>query len=74
MGTLRAAASRSDQRVPEPAAGEAVRQIVGAGLSEEDAAALAEWYAALARGVTAFPQQDLKAVEPPLRSTPGPPT
>jgi cytochrome c553 len=57
----------------EPAAGEAVRQVVGAELSDAEAAALADWYAALARGVAAFPQADLKAVEPPLRSTPGPP-
>jgi len=57
----------------EPAAGEAVRQVVGAQLSDREAAALANWYAALARGVADFPQADLKAVEPPLRSTPGPP-
>ena len=56
----------------EPAAGEAVRQVVGAELSDAEAAALANWYADLARGVAAFPQADLKAVEPPLRSTPGP--
>ena len=57
----------------ESAAGEAVRQVVGAELSDAEAAALADCYAALARGVAAFPQADLKAVEPPLRSTPGPP-
>jgi hypothetical protein len=72
MGTRGAAASRYNHRVAEPAAGEAVRQIVGAELSVEEAFTLADWYAALARGVAAFPQDDLKAVEPPLISTPGP--
>lgn len=57
----------------EPAAGEAVRQILGVQLSDPEAAALADWHAALARGVAAFPQADVQAVEPPLRSTPGPP-
>ena len=41
-------------------------------ISADEAAALADWYAALARGVAAFPVDDLKRVEPPLRSTPGP--
>jgi hypothetical protein len=58
--------------VAEPAAGEAVKRVVGDGLSEEDALALTDWYAAIARGVAAFPQDDLKTVEPPLRSIPGP--
>ena len=57
----------------EPAAGEAVREVVGVALSEQEAAALVEWYTALARGVANFPQADLQAVEPPLRSVPGPP-
>ena len=38
----------------------------------EEAAALAEWYAGIARAVAAFPADDLKRVEPALRSTPGP--
>jgi hypothetical protein len=41
-------------------------------LSEAEAQALAEWYAALAARVAEFPLADLKAVEPPLRSVPGP--
>jgi hypothetical protein len=49
-----------------------VRQIVSGGLSEEDARALAEWYANLSGAVAAFPGADLKAVEPPLRSVAGP--
>jgi hypothetical protein len=57
----------------EAAAGEALRQVIRAELSDPEAAALADWYAAIVRGVAAFPQADLKAVEPPLRSTPGPP-
>jgi cytochrome c553 len=58
--------------VAEPGASEVVRHAVGVDLSEQEVAALADWYAAIARGVAAFPQADLKAVEPPLRSTPGP--
>ena len=57
----------------EPAAGEVVREVVGVELSEQEAAALVDWYTALAGGVANFPQADLKAVEPPLRSIPGPP-
>ena len=49
-----------------------VRQIIGSPLSDAEAGGLAEWYAALSRGVAAFPESDLKRVEPPLRSVPGP--
>jgi hypothetical protein len=49
-----------------------VREIVGAWTTDDEAAALAEWYANLSRGVAAYPEADLKGVEPPLRSTPGP--
>jgi len=49
-----------------------VGQIIGNQVTDAEATALAEWYAALARGVAAYPQADLKGVEPPLRSTPGP--
>jgi cytochrome c553 len=49
-----------------------VRQIIGSGLSEEDARALADWYANLSGAIAAFPGPDLKAVEPPLRSVAGP--
>jgi cytochrome c553 len=58
--------------VAEPAAGEAVKQAVGAELSDEEALTLADWYAAIARGVASFPRDDLRVVEPPLLSTPGP--
>ena len=56
----------------EPAPGELVRQVVGVELTDEEASALADWYANLARMVAAFPGVDLKQVEPPLRSTPAP--
>jgi len=49
-----------------------VRQIVGVELSDAEAEALAAWYATLARSVAAFPAEDLKRTEPPLRSVPGP--
>ena len=49
-----------------------VRQIVGIALSDTEAEALATWYAALARSVAAFPAEDLRRTEPPLRSVPGP--
>jgi hypothetical protein len=58
--------------VNESLSKEHIRQIVGAALSDQDAEALAGWYAGFSRGVAAFPAQDLKRVEPPLRSTPGP--
>ena len=51
---------------------EDIQQLLGRRIADEDAAALATWYAALARGVAAFPATDLKGVEPPLRSVPGP--
>ena len=54
---------------------ESVREILyrpGASLTDREVAALIEWYAALSRGIAAFPAADLKSVEPPLRSTPGP--
>ena len=51
-----------------------VRDIVGVELSEQDAGALAGWYAGFARGVAGFPAADLKRVEPPLRSIAGPTT
>ncbi len=51
---------------------EEARRILGVGVSDEDAAALATWYANLSRSVAAFPAADLKDVEPPLRSIAGP--
>jgi len=50
---------------------ETVRQVMPE-LTVEEAASLAEWYANLARAVAAFPGEDLRQVEPALRSTPGP--
>jgi hypothetical protein len=52
---------------------EDLRQILGVDLSDEEATALAAAYASLARGVAAFPADDLRTVEPPLHSIPGPP-
>ena len=51
---------------------DAIRQVVGVELSDQDAEALAGWYAGFSRGVAGFPAEDLKRVEPPLRSVPGP--
>jgi len=56
-----------------PMAGmEEVRRIVGVELSDAEAEALATYYANLARSVAAFPADDLRRTEPPLRSIPGP--
>ncbi len=49
-----------------------VRESVGAAVTEVQARGLAEWYAALVRDLAAFPEADLREVEPPLRSMPGP--
>jgi hypothetical protein len=49
-----------------------VRRRVGTPLTDAEARALADWYASLGAAVSKFPAADLKAVEPPLRSTPGP--
>ncbi|HLZ28262.1 MAG TPA: hypothetical protein VKV73_13165 [Chloroflexota bacterium] len=49
-----------------------IRRVVGLELAEQDVEALAGWYAGFARGVAGFPADDLKRVEPPLRSVPGP--
>ena len=54
------------------AAMDEVRRIVGVELSQTEAEELATYYANLARSVAAFPAQDLKRTEPPLRSIPGP--
>lgn len=50
-----------------------VRAVLGANLTDAEADALAAWYASLSRAVAAFPSDALRAVEPPLRSIPGPP-
>jgi hypothetical protein len=57
----------------ENASAEVVKQVIGVELTDQEASALIDWYAHLARSVAAFPQADLKKVEPPLRSVPGPP-
>ena len=49
-----------------------VRVLLGVDVDDQAAAALVDWYANLSRGVAAFPEAELKGVEPPLRSTPGP--
>ena len=51
---------------------EEIRRILGVALTPADAQALADWYTAQAKLVAAFPADDLKQVEPPLRSVPGP--
>jgi hypothetical protein len=56
----------------DPSMFEDVRKVAGLELSDEDAKALAAAYASLARGVAAFPADDLRTVEPPLHSIPGP--
>jgi hypothetical protein len=58
--------------VSEPLANEQIRAIIGTELTEDATEALARWYAAFARDVAKYPAADLKCVEPPLRSTPGP--
>jgi hypothetical protein len=56
----------------EPLLPQHVRDVVGVELSDQAAEALVNWYAGFARGVAAFPADDLKRVEPPLRSVAGP--
>jgi hypothetical protein len=51
---------------------EEIRRVIVADLSQPELQALVDWYTAQARLVAAFPADDLKAVEPPLRSLPGP--
>jgi len=51
---------------------ELVRRLLGLEVDDTTAAALVDGYANLSRGVAAFPEAELKGVEPPLRSTPGP--
>ncbi len=49
-----------------------MQRLLGVELTIDEAEALAAWYSSLARGVAAFPAADLRRVEPPLRSVPGP--
>ena len=60
--------------MPEPVSGQMVKEIIVAELTDQEVSALVEGYATLARSVAAFPGADLKWVEPPLRSVPGPRT
>jgi hypothetical protein len=56
----------------EPLSPEEVRRILSFTISDQDATAMAAWYANLSRAVALFPAGDLKDVEPPLRSVAGP--
>jgi hypothetical protein len=51
---------------------ELVRLLVPGDVDDAAARALVDWYASIARGVAAFPEAELRGVEPPLRSTAGP--
>ncbi|MDQ3811622.1 MAG: hypothetical protein M3336_15180 [Chloroflexota bacterium] len=51
---------------------ECIRAAIDGPLSEDEVEALAAGYAVLRRGVHALPEAVLRAVEPPLRSTPAP--
>ena len=50
----------------------AVREIIGRELSDEETKALVATSTALSRAVEAMPRHELRNVDPPLRSTPGP--
>jgi hypothetical protein len=49
-----------------------VRRIIGTPLSDTEATALIDWYRGVSAAVAAYPEADLRNVEPPLRSMPGP--
>jgi len=51
---------------------QAVREVIGSSLSEDEVDALLSTHAALARGLAAIPFAELKQVQPPLQSMPGP--
>jgi hypothetical protein len=51
---------------------EMVRRLLGIEVDDAAASTLIEWYANLSRGIAAFPEAEVKSVEPPLRSIPGP--
>ena len=50
-----------------------VREVIGTRLTDAEAEALAAYYEALSRAVQTFATDELRNVEPPLRSVPGPP-
>lgn len=56
----------------DQAARQRVREVVGAELSDDEADALIAISTAMSRAVAAMPAMELKGVEPPLRSVPGP--
>ena len=66
----------SDQHSPGGGAArpnlEAVRAVLGPDIGDAEAETVVASYLALARAVAAFPSHELLAVEPPLRSAPGP--
>jgi hypothetical protein len=51
---------------------QAVREVIGNSLSEDEVDALLSTHAALARGLAAIAFAELKQVQPPLQSMPGP--
>jgi hypothetical protein len=51
---------------------EEIRRLIGADMSQQELQALIDWYTAQAKLVADFNADDLKRVEPPLRSMPGP--
>lgn len=53
-----------------PLSSEYVRQCVPGEIGADEAEALAAWYAALSAAVAAFAGEELRQVEPPLRSVP----
>jgi hypothetical protein len=59
--------------VSEPGEAARVRELLGVELSEHEVEGLLGAYEVLARAVAAFATEELRAVEPALRSIPGPP-
>ena len=45
-------------------------ELIGLDVTDAEAEALAALYGATARGVAAFPSEELHTIEPPLRSVP----
>ena len=56
----------------EKLSAEEILRVVGDSVTPDEVKALADWYATQSALVAAFPADDLKSVEPPLRSIPGP--
>ena len=51
---------------------DSLRAVLGPHLAHDEADALADWYITIAGSVARFPFEELRYLEPPLRSTPGP--